>query len=1064
MKKLITIFLFILYIVNLYSQADKQYKAVLSRQLETAVIQQYHRVEPFFREAYSLYPSVPRGILEAVSFAYTRFTHLCPSDTIPEDGGVPFTYGLMGLTLDGRGFFRDNLHYVAELSGFSVEDIVSSPRDNVVAYAAAYAALQRQFSIRSHRFDRQLPILMALSELPVSDDSVLSFALSSSMYSIALFVDNDLYRQLTGAIVNKPDFRRCFGSALSLLQAGGVRLSSEGEGAVLSENTDYDGAIWNSAGRCNYSVGRNGHSISAVTIHYTQGTYASSIAWFQNCTYNGVGARASAHYVIRSVDGQITQMVREADKAWHVGSSNPYTIGIEHEAYGNIATFFSPEMYQSSASLVRNICERHDISPHRMFYRDTLDDGTALNSGVHSLGGESACVKIRGHQHFPGQSHTDPGPFWDWNYFYKLVNEDSPIIRLDSPTGVLTDSGGPDSDYGDDERRLWLIEVDGARNISLLFDQFELEDNYDFLWIYDGNSVYAPLIGRWNTTSPGVVTSSGNALLVEFRSDCATTSAGWQAFWQADVTGTGQYPETEVLWDEDSWATTDFPLNFDDSDESAVVKRFYQVIGYNGRHWTANGNCGFAYENFDNLDESLSPEARGRWYCDNGRLRFSNAAVISEMDISLQTFPSYDYLYEFDMLLPESGADLQKAGIRFSCSGIEPWRDAYEMAFLPRENRIQLSCYHQGVRTVLFSIEGISAFVDSLCSYRVLHNESDGIITVFRGGRLLGEGQIPPDLSLQSIGSSMAFFATGIAASFDNLRVYRSRDESVYITVGEESGDDILWQSSFGIPAARVNSVIMNDQHHFSDVRGKNILVDRTPPLLRSPVSFGLSATADMAPSLLASSFHWPLAADPQSDILLYEYGTTVNPEAGETAISWIGTTQDNCIIFRPRPHTYSTYYFAVRAINGAGLRSEPIYSEICNRSFRKERNAGIMAGDRGIGSEFGVLSSEGLDMPGAAGVTAQVPESSSVPSRLQIWPNPSTGSIQINLFVPTVKMEIFDVLGRKVLEYGKDELPSAVVSKYTVKMDVTYLEPGLYFVRTVGEDGQFSTAVLLKQ
>ena len=591
MKRITFICILILYFASLFSQEDKrEYAADLSRRIDAAVIQQYQRVEPYFKEAYSLYPSVPRGMLEAVSFTYTRFTHLVPSEDNQDAGSVPYTYGLMGLTLDGMGFFRDNLRLVSELSGFSVESIMTSPRDNVVAYAAAYAALHQQLKVCSDRFEAQMPVLVALSELPLSDDSVLMFALQSSLYAMARFLDDDHYRAMTAATVCRPHYPRCFGKMLSKLQAGQVQLPVLCDDSPRSGRADYNDAVWNPAGTCNYTSGRGGHAISAVTIHYTQGTYAGSIAWFQNCTYNGVGARASAHYVIRSIDGQVTQMVREADKAWHVGNCNSYTIGIEHEAYGDIASYYTPEMYQSSAALVRDICDRNGISPHRMFYRDTLDDGTVLNDGLHSLGGENSCVKIRGHQHFPNQSHTDPGPYWNWNYYYKLVNEDTPVTRLDTPSGTLTDSGGADGDYGNDERQLLLIQVDGAESITLSFSEFDLEDNYDFLWIYDGSTVFSPLIGRWNTFSPGIVTSSGNTLLVEFRSDCATTATGWVATWQATMPTENQSPVTEVLWNENQWVTANFTLSFNDIDDHAVTRRFYQAVGHNGRQWTANSN------------------------------------------------------------------------------------------------------------------------------------------------------------------------------------------------------------------------------------------------------------------------------------------------------------------------------------------------------------------------------------------------------------------------------------------------------------------------------------------
>ena len=35
------------------------------------------------------------------------------------------------------------------------------------------------------------------------------------------------------------------------------------------------------------------------------------------------------------------------------------------------------------------------------------------------------------------------------------------------------------------------------------------------------------------TNSPGIVTSTGNALTLEFRSDCATTDPGWEAIWSS---------------------------------------------------------------------------------------------------------------------------------------------------------------------------------------------------------------------------------------------------------------------------------------------------------------------------------------------------------------------------------------------------------------------------------------------------------------------------------------------------------------------------------------------------
>lgn len=1037
MKKIFFICILILYFASLFSQVDKkEYAADLSRRIDAAVIQRYQQVEPYFKEAYSLYPSVPRGMLEAVSFTYTRFTHLVPPEDNQEEGSVPYTYGLMGLTLDGQGFFRDNLHLVSELSGFSVESIMSSPRDNVVAYAAAYTALHRQLKVCSDRFEAQMPVLVALSELPLSDDSVLMFALRSSLYAMACFLDDDHYRAMTSATVDRPDFQRCFGKMLPELQAGQVQLPVLDDGSPRTGGADYNGAVWNPAGTCNYTSGRGGHAISAVTIHYTQGTYAGSIAWFQNCTYNGVGARASAHYIIRSFDGQVTQMVREADKAWHVGNCNPYTIGIEHEAYGDIASYFTPEMYQSSAALVRDICDRNGISPHRMFYRDTLDDGTVLNDGLHSLGGENSCVKIRGHQHFPNQSHTDPGPYWNWNYYYKLVNEDTPVTRLNTPSGTLTDSGGADGDYGNDERQLLLIQVDGADSITLSFSEFNLEDNYDFLWIYDGATVFSPLIGRWNTTSPGIVTSSGNALLVEFRSDCATTATGWVATWQATMPTENQSPITDILWDENQWVTEDFTLSFNDADDYAVTRRFYQAVGYNGRQWTANPNVGFAYDDFNGLDSRLWSVRGGSWRCDNGRLQQTSTAA-SEISIPLQTNLPEAYLYEFEMALPSGNVAGRSAGIRFGSYGSAYRQNAYEVTVVPDENRICISRLHQGSQTLLCTMEGVVTSYDSLYHYQIVHDEPAGKISVFRNGQLVGECQTLSTVAAPSNGVRMSFVTQGTAATFDALRVYRSRGTTVSITVGSGGNQALQWQASNGVPTARIRSVIVDDEASFSEVAETTVLVDYSRPSLRGSVSFGLNGSAEYSPTH-TSSFHWPPASDPHSGIAYYEYGTTPDLGLGTTAISWLGTTEELFIELRPNIRIMEPSYLAVRAVNGAELRSAPIFSEVCGSS---SRTVGAM--------KVNVTEMVSSDNDGRT-------------RRLRLWPNPAVGTLNVELPASSTVLSIFDARGRKV--YERASVASGVIGEEALKVDISTLKRGIYFVRSVDQDGHYSSASFVKQ
>ena len=479
--------------------------------------------KPAFNAAYTACPNIPRGLLEAISFTNTHCNHLI-DDNYFHDGSeaMPRAYGLMGLVKEGKGYFRENLHLVAELSGISEAEILDSPEKNVLAYAKAFERLVKDS--KATEIKGYLSVIQGLSELPIGEKKDV-YPMQSMLYSVCLFLNDVQRAEEFGFQKHNIDLKAVFAEYYDMLTA--PELS-------LSRSPDYPPAIWDPAPECNWEPRTK--EVSAVVIHYTEGSYAGCISWFKNCD-----AEVSAHYVIRSADGQITQMVREKDKAWHARTANGYTIGIEHEAYGNIWSFFTEEMYQSSAALVRSICSRYEtIDGRRTHDRDTLDNGFCVNNGLYNLGGEGACVAIKGHQHYPDQSHTDPGPYWDWNYYYKLINEGALVTILEGEEGRLDHQN-----YGDDERKIWVIRGPEESTIQLDFSSFSLETDYDFLWVYDGDNVFAPKIGRWNTQSPGTVQSSGNVMCVEFRSDCATTDTGWEASWSA-VIPTPVEPEIEI--------------------------------------------------------------------------------------------------------------------------------------------------------------------------------------------------------------------------------------------------------------------------------------------------------------------------------------------------------------------------------------------------------------------------------------------------------------------------------------------------------------------------------------
>lgn len=105
--------------------------------------------------------------------------------------------------------------------------------------------------------------------------------------------------------------------------------------------------------------------------------------------------------------------------------------------------------------------------------------------------------------------------------------------ELITSSGLYTDSGGAENDYSANENYTSTIlpEVPGEA-INLEFTEFNVEANYDFLYIYDGPSIDDPLIGEYtggNAPQSIVATNLSGALTLRFVSDEFVEESGWQA-------------------------------------------------------------------------------------------------------------------------------------------------------------------------------------------------------------------------------------------------------------------------------------------------------------------------------------------------------------------------------------------------------------------------------------------------------------------------------------------------------------------------------------------------------
>ncbi len=108
-------------------------------------------------------------------------------------------------------------------------------------------------------------------------------------------------------------------------------------------------------------------------------------------------------------------------------------------------------------------------------------------------------------------------------------------------SGGFYDTGGPGSDYQNDENGEWLFCSADGQDLYMTFYSFATEAGYDYLYVYDGSDDTAPLIGQYDgTTLNGQTIISNNAsncLYFVFTSDVGTTGSGWEASYAC-----GTYP------------------------------------------------------------------------------------------------------------------------------------------------------------------------------------------------------------------------------------------------------------------------------------------------------------------------------------------------------------------------------------------------------------------------------------------------------------------------------------------------------------------------------------------
>ncbi|NXQ23922.1 CSMD3 protein, partial [Alaudala cheleensis] len=101
------------------------------------------------------------------------------------------------------------------------------------------------------------------------------------------------------------------------------------------------------------------------------------------------------------------------------------------------------------------------------------------------------------------------------------------LSNFTAPMGTVLSPDYPEG-YGNNLNCIWTIISDPGSRIHLSFNDFDLESQFDFLAVKDGDSVDSPIIGTFTGAEvPSHLTSNGHILRLEFQADHSMSGRGF---------------------------------------------------------------------------------------------------------------------------------------------------------------------------------------------------------------------------------------------------------------------------------------------------------------------------------------------------------------------------------------------------------------------------------------------------------------------------------------------------------------------------------------------------------
>jgi spore germination protein YaaH len=597
-------------------------------------------------------------------------------------------------------------------------------------------------------------------------------------------------------------------------------------------------------------------------------------------------------------------------------------------------------------------------------------------------------------------------------------------------TDSIYDMGGPARNYYDNESYVYTIAPNSTSKVRLSFSQMDLETGFDSLYVFDGNTTAAPLLGAYSgNVVPGIINSTAPAITLKFKSDGATNKSGFKAIWNCIQDNTS--PTTQITAP-GGWISQDFTVSYTDIDNSGgtgIDKSFYQPSYFNGSEWRANGNRGFFYDEFNSPSihsDWTNPAASGTWSIVAGALvqsdeTNSNTNLYAAVTQSL----SNRYLYSFKGTISGSGTT-RRAGIHLFCDAPTQSNRGNNYLIWMRPDNGTIELYKNSanvlsvVKTVTFAITPNVSY-----DYKISFDRILGELKLWINNSFVTSWT---DASPFNGGNAISFRTGNSKFTIDDFKVLRSRAPTTNILVGSTTSSDLRYEnSSPTAPAGKINSITKDNTDNLSSISTESVNIDWTKPLVSNlSVKDGTAADKDTTFTGTQLDLNYTAAKDTNSGVSVYYYaiGTTAG---SQNTLGWTANGLSLSATETLNLQPGQKYYSMVKAMNAAGLVSDSIVSD------------GIL-----------VLSSTGIKETAAF-------------NDLNLYPNPTTDIARLSLISnehQTIYYSLTDAQG-KLIE-AKELSIDTGINTFDIDTRILGLSKGIYFITLRAADKTLTKKLIL--